>query len=583
MEVFSMKLGITASKNFKHLYIKKSIRIGNKTTSKIVKKLGRVDQLMESLNLSSEEEVINWAKQQAKEMTEKKESTSATIVFDSNCQLQLNDNRCFHAGYLFLQDILYDMNFKNIIRNINNRNNYEYNMESILSDLIYARILEPRSKRESYDVCKSFLEPPKYELHDIYRALDVLNKESNYIQSELYKNSNFVTQRNNNVLYYDCTNYYFEIEQEDTLRKYGKSKEHRPNPIVQMGLFMDGDGIPLAYNIFEGNKNEQKSMTTTESKIINEFGFKKFIICTDAGLASETNKRFNHIDERAFIITQSIKKLKKEVREWALSTTGFKRVSDGKEISDINNLAEEDPQYMSHLYYKEMPYDLKSVNQNLIVTYSAKYAQYQKNIRDKQVERANQMIEKGEIRKRRKNQNDPARFISKNSIDSNTGEIQENIKDDYYVDNNKINEESMYDGFYAVSTDIFEGDIQDILTIAERRWEIEESFRIMKTDFSSRPVYLQREDRIKAHFLICFIALLIYRLLEKKLGSNYTSSQIIKTLREYKLLKLEADGYVPIYTRTLLTDRLHEVFDFRTDYQINPTNKIRTIIKNTKI
>lgn len=583
MEVFSMKLGITASKNFKHLYIKKSIRIGNKTTSKIVKKLGRVDQLMESLNLSSEEEVINWAKQQAKEMTEKKESTSATIVFDSNCQLQLNDNRCFHAGYLFLQDILYDMNFKNIIRNINNRNNYEYNMESILSDLIYARILEPRSKRESYDVCKSFLEPPKYELHDIYRALDVLNKESNYIQSELYKNSNFVTQRNNNVLYYDCTNYYFEIEQEDTLRKYGKSKEHRPNPIVQMGLFMDGDGIPLAYNIFEGNKNEQKSMTTTESKIINEFGFKKFIICTDAGLASETNKRFNHIDERAFIITQSIKKLKKEVREWALSTTGFKRVSDGKEISDINNLAEEDPQYMSHLYYKEMPYDLKSVNQNLIVTYSAKYAQYQKNIRDKQVDRANQMIEKGEIRKRRKNQNDPARFISKNSIDSNTGEIQENIKDDYYVDNNKINEESMYDGFYAVSTDIFEGDIQDILTIAERRWEIEESFRIMKTDFSSRPVYLQREDRIKAHFLICFIALLIYRLLEKKLGSNYTSSQIIKTLREYKLLKLEADGYVPIYTRTLLTDRLHEVFDFRTDYQINPTNKIRTIIKNTKI
>ena len=578
-----MKLGITVSKNFKHLYIKKSIRIGNKTTSKIVKKLGRVDQLMESLNLSSEEEVINWAKQQAKEMTEKKESTSATIVLDSNSQLQLNDARCFHAGYLFLQDILYDMNFKNIIRNINNRNNYEYNMESILSDLIYARILEPRSKRESYDVCKSFLEPPKYELHDIYRALDVLNKESNYIQSELYKNSNFVTQRNNNVLYYDCTNYYFEIEQEDTLRKYGKSKEHRPNPIVQMGLFMDGDGIPLAYNIFEGNKNEQKSMTTTESKIINEFGFKKFIICTDAGLASETNKRFNHIDERAFIITQSIKKLKKEVREWALSTTGFKRVSDGKEISDINNLAEEDPQYMSHLYYKEMPYDLKSVNQNLIVTYSAKYAQYQKNIRDKQVERANQMIEKGEIRKRRKNQNDPARFISKNSIDSNTGEIQENIKDDYYVDNNKINEESMYDGFYAVSTDIFEGDIQDILTIAERRWEIEESFRIMKTDFSSRHVYLQREDRIKAHFLICFIALLIYRLLEKKLGSNYTSSQIIKTLREYKLLKLEADGYVPIYTRTLLTDRLHEVFDFRTDYQINPTNKIRTIIKNTKI
>ena len=577
-----MKLRIQPTKSSKLLYIQKSVRNSKKVTSVIVKKLGRLDELMSSMNMS-EEQVIAWAKDQVDELNSKKESSDSTVVvLNNNAQIEIDDKRLFSAGYLFLQDILYSMKFKNIIRNIDNRHDYKYNLENIFSDLIYARILEPCSKRESYEVARSFLEPPRYDLHDVYRALSVIAEEDEYIQSEIYKNSNFIINRNNKILYYDCTNYFFEIEQEDELRKYGKSKEHRPNPIVQMGLFMDGDGIPLAYNIFPGNQNEQKSMTPTESNIINNFGFEKFIICTDAGLASTANKRFNHVDGRAYIITQSIKKLKGESKEWALSKDGFKRVGNDKPIKDIFNLAEEEKDYMEHLYYKEDPYDIKGIEQTLIITYSPKYAAYQKSVRDKQISRARKMVETGNIARRNRNENDPARFISKKAVDKRTDEVTDNTSDSYYVDEDLINEEAKYDGFYALTTDLEDYDIKDILAISERRWEIEESFRIMKTDFSARPVYLQREDRIKAHFLICYMALLIYRVLEKKLEEKHTTEQLIKTLREYKLLKLSGDGYVPVYTRTQITDELHDVFNFRTDYQINPTSRMREIIKNTK-
>ena len=577
-----MKLRIQPTKSSKLLYIQKSVRNSKKVTSVIVKKLGRLDELMSSMNMS-EEQVIAWAKDQVDELNSKKESSDSTVVvLNNNAQIEIDDKRLFSAGYLFLQDILYSMKFKNIIRNIDNRHDYKYNLENIFSDLIYARILEPCSKRESYEVARSFLEPPRYDLHDVYRALSVIAEEDEYIQSEIYKNSNFIINRNNKILYYDCTNYFFEIEQEDELRKYGKSKEHRPNPIVQMGLFMDGDGIPLAYNIFPGNQNEQKSMTPTESNVINNFGFEKFIICTDAGLASTANKRFNHVDGRAYIITQSIKKLKGESKEWALSKDGFKRVGNDKPIKDIFNLAEEEKDYMEHLYYKEDPYDIKGIEQTLIITYSPKYAAYQKSVRDKQISRARKMVETGNIARRNRNENDPARFISKKAVDKRTDEVTDNTSDSYYVDEDLINEEAKYDGFYALTTDLEDYDIKDILAISERRWEIEESFRIMKTDFSARPVYLQREDRIKAHFLICYMALLIYRVLEKKLEEKHTTEQLIKTLREYKLLKLSGDGYVPVYTRTQITDELHDVFNFRTDYQINPTSRMREIIKNTK-
>ena len=392
---------------------------------------------------------------------------------------------------------------------------------------------------------------------------------------EAYKNSHFITDRRDRILYYDCTNYYFEISQEDGNRKYGKSKEHRPNPIIQMGLFTDGDGIPLAFSLFPGNSNEQTSLKPLEKKVLQEFGCDKFIYCSDAGLASESIREFNHMGKRAFVVTQSIKKLKNEEKEWALNPKNFKRVSDNR-TTDISNLPGNDEEV---LFYKDEPYSTARLHQRLIVTYSPKYAAYQKNVREKQIERARKMIASGNTKKQRKNPNDPARFISKTSV-TTEGEVA--AKDLYAIDYDKIREEEKYDGIYAICTDLLDDDVRDLIRISEGRWQIENCFRIMKTEFSARPVYVRDEDRIKAHFLVCFLALLIFRLLEKKLGKTYTCSEILNTLKRMNFADIEDQGFMPLYPRTKLTDRLHEVCGFRTDYQFITKQKMKTIQKESK-
>jgi transposase len=418
-----------------------------------------------------------------------------------------------------------------------------------------------------------FLEPPSYKLHDVYRALDILGTECDFIQSEVYKNSHFIGKRNDKVLYYDCTNYYFEIEQEDGSKKYGKSKEHRPNPIMQMGLFMDGDGIPLAFSLFPGNTNEQRSLKPLEQKVIQDFGCQKFIYCSDAGLGSETIRNYNHMGERAFIVTQSIKKLPAEDKAWALDKNGFRRVSDDKPV-DITSLEEDD----TGLYYKDEPYTPKTLHQRLIITYSPKYARYQKKIRDAQVERAEKMIQSGSTKKQRKNPNDPARFIG-TAAATEDGEV---AKIHHFLDEEKISNEAQFDGLYAICTDLLDDDVDDLLRVSEGRWQIEECFRILKTDFSARPVYLQEENRIKAHFLTCFLALLSYRILEKNINGKYTCDEILDTLKSMNFALIQEQGFIPLYKRSKLTDKLHDVSGFRTDYQFITKSQMKTIQKNSK-
>ena len=341
-----------------------------------------------------------------------------------------------------------------------------------------------------------------------------------------------------------------------------------------MGLFIDGDGIPLAFSVFPGNQNEQTSLKPLETKILQQFGCEKFIYCSDAGLASQANRNFNHLGKRAFIVTQSIRKLRAEDKELALNRKNFRRLSDNKRIS-FEAVSGEDS---SELYYKEIPYISGNMDQRLIVTYSPKYAAYQQSIREAQVERAKAMLKNGTLKKNRKNPNDPARFVGKDAAtkDGEAADIH------YYLDEEKIREESRYDGLYAVCTDLLDDEIGDILKVSEGRWQIEECFRIMKTDFSARPVYVQREDRIKAHFLICFLALLIYRLLEKKMGSKYTCEEILKTLKEMNFINLEEQGFVPTYSREKITDALHEACGFRTDYQFITKSKMKEIQKQSK-
>lgn len=553
---------------------------GKDRTTVTVANLGKIPDLMASMNMTRDE-VIAWAKEEARRMTEKekKDNERVSIDYFPNLRIEKDVLRHFNCGYLFLQSLYYELRMDNVCRNISSRHDFKYSLDSILSDLIYARVLEPCSKRASYKYCQALLEPPKYQEHDVYRALSVLAEENDYIQSEVYKNSNFVLKRNNRILYYDCTNYYFEIEEDDEFRKYGKSKENRPNPIVQMGLFMDGNGIPLAFDLFEGNQNEQPSMKPLEQKIIRDFGIDKVIVCTDGGLGSEDNRLFNDIEGRAFIVTQSLKKLKAEEREAAMSDSGWRRLSDNKPV-DLSEIRENPEQYKDCLYYKEEPYGTKKVpGQIMYVTYSPKYALYQKNIRSKQIERASELIKAGKKKGSRNNPNDPARFVRKISV-TKDGEAAD--KTHYSLDTEKIENEAMYDGYYAVCTNLVEDSARAILEVSEGRWEIEESFRIMKTDFEARPVHLSREDRIRAHFLICYLALLIFRLLEKKLNSKYTSSEIISTLRKMSLMGVEGYGFQPSYTRTDLTDELHEKFGFYTDYQILKKSVIRSIIRQTK-
>lgn len=572
-----MNLHISKSKNSESFYIAKSyVKANGSTTSMIVRKLGTLDQLIVEHG-PTRDDVLAWAKNEVKIETEKykkeKEAKTVLIPFHADRQLDYEKQVFFRGGYLFLQSIYYQMHIDKICRKLKMKYKFKYDINAILSDLIYARILEPSSKRSSFKTASEFLEKPSYELHDVYRALDVLGTECDLIQSEVYKNSHFLGTRNDKVLYYDCSNYYFEIEQEDGSKKYGKSKEHRPNPVIQMGLFMDGDGIPLAFSLFPGNANEQTSLKPLEKKVLGEFGCQKFIYCSDAGLASEDIRAYNHMGERSYIVTQSIKKLKKEEKEWALNPQGFRRVSDDTPV-DITQLPEDD----KGLYYKDEPYTTKKLHQRLIITYSPKYALYQKTIRDKQIERAQKMLDSGNTKKNRKNPNDPARFIGTTAT-TKEGEIAE-IQ--HYLDKNKIEEESQYDGLYAVCTDLLDDEVSDILKVSEGRWPIEECFRIMKTDFSARPVYLQDKNRIKAHFLICFLALTIYRYLEKKLDSKYTCEELLETLKAMNFAEVQEQGFIPLYKRESITDALHDACGFRTDYQFITKSKMKTIQKKSK-
>lgn len=572
-----MNLHITKSKNAESFYICRSYTKANGTTSStIVRKLGTLEHLLVEHG-PTRDDVLAWAKNEVKIETEKynaeKEAKTVLIPFHADRQLDYDKQAFFRGGYLFPQSVYYQFQLNNICRKLKQKYKFQYDINAILSDLVYARILDPCSKCSSYKTASAFLEKPSYELHDVYRALDVLGSECDLIQAELYKNSHFLGKRNDRVLYYDCSNYYFEIEQENGCKKYGKSKEHRPNPIIQMGLFMDGDGIPLAFSLFPGNANEQSSLKPLEKKILSDFECQKFIYCSDAGLGSESIREFNHMGERSYIVTQSIKKLVKEDREWALDKQGFKKVSDNAPV-DITKLSPDD----TGLYYKDEPYTTKKLQQRLIITYSPKYALYQKAIRDKQVERAQQMLNTGTAKKNRKNPNDPARFIGTMAI-TKEGEAAD-IKS--FLDETKISEEAQYDGLYAVCTDILDDGVGEILKVSEGRWQIEECFRIMKTDFSARPVYLQDENRIRAHFLICFLALTIYRFLERKLNFKYTCEELLDTLKSMNFAEIQEQGFIPLYSRSVITDDLHNACGFRTDSQFLTKSKMRTIQKKSK-
>ena len=384
-----MYIAVTGSKNNKDVYIYQSFRKKDgKSSSRIYKKLGKYNTLLEQFD-GDNEKLMAWAKSEAAKETElyNERTGKVTVEFSQAACIPMNETRSFHAGYLFLQQLCTELRLDNICRVIKGRHKFKYDLHAILTDLVYARVLSPSSKLSSYNFCKTLLEPPKYEIQDVYRALSVIAEESDFIQSELYKNSNFIHPRNQKILYYDCTNYYFEIEEESGLKHYGKSKENRPNPIVGMGLFMDADGIPLAFDVFPGNQNEQTTLKPLEMKIIKDFNCSEFIFCSDAGLGSANNRAFNSIGNRAYVITHSLKKMKQGYRDIALNPTQFRKAGS-TDFINIRTLDETDDEVFNSIYYKEVPVVAGDLDETLIVTYSPKYKAYQQRIRSRQIERA---------------------------------------------------------------------------------------------------------------------------------------------------------------------------------------------------
>ena len=562
-----MRLKTSKSKNSVLYYIIKDYSdIKGKRTTKIYEKLGNQQQVEERFGkintLEKIKDYISNLNNEDKEELLKKE-------YNPNKRISGGIKRQFNVGYLFLEKIYNQLNIKSICNDISNKYQFKFDLNEILSYLVYARIIYPSSKLETFKQCQNFIEQPKFKLHDEYRALSYIAKNMDYIQEQLFNNSKKVINRNSNVIYYDCTNYFFEIEQEDDFKKYGISKQHQPSPLVGMGLFMDGDGLPLSCNIYPGNKNEQTTLIPEETKIVNNFKLNntKIILCTDAGLASDEIKKFNIKDNRGFVITQSLKKLKAEYKDQIFDKSNWRIPNDLKNVYNLEEIDNNEilrEQYYETLFYKIIQTETKSVKQDLIVTFCFKYFDYNRNIRNSQIERAKKSIETNNVTRKGKNQNDYRRFIdSLNSTDN--GEIAENTS--YSINEELIKEESKYDGYYALTTNLV-GDVKEIFKIVKGRWEIEESFRIMKSDFLARPVNLSREDRIKAHFMTCFISLFIYRLLEKKLNYKYTTSQILDTLRNMNMLEQKGLGFEPEYERTNITDDLHETFKFNTDLEI---------------
>ena len=570
-----MRLHIRTINNYSYYsIIKDYTNINGKRSTKIFEKLGNQHQVEDRFGKNNTIEKI---KEYINDLNS--EDKNELVKLELNSSKRINkEKRNFNIGYLFLEKLYNDLKIKDICNKIQSNYKFEFDLDEVLSYLVFARIIYPSSKLETFKQCQNFIEQPTFKLHDEYRALSYIANNVDLIQESLFINSKNVIKRNSKVIYYDCTNYFFEIDEEDDLRRYGISKEHRPNPLIGMGLFMDGDGIPLSFNIYPGNQNEQKALIPEESKIINDFKLDdtKVILCTDAGLASDDIKKYNIKDGRGFVITQSLKKLKEEYKEQVFDKKDWRLPGDLKHLynlEEIENNEDLRKKYYDSLFYKIIQTETKSAKQDTIVTFCFKYFDYNRNIRNSQIERAKKNINLNNVTRKGKNQNDPNRFIEEINSTSN-GEVAN--EKTYSINEDLIKEEEKYDGYYALSTNLT-GNIDDILKITKGRWEIEESFRIMKSDFLARPVNLSREDRIKAHFMTCFIALLIYRILEKKLDYKYTTKEILDTLRNMNVTELKGNGYIPSYERTNITDFIHEKYNFNTDTEVITYKKIKKI------
>ena len=515
------------------LYYAVSIRKGKKTTSKNVRRIGRLSELKKEYT-----DPIAHFRAEAKRLTDEGRSESSFEI-PANLMLDPMKKRRVMLGYIFPQSVYYSLGLDMVMRGIRNESKATYDFNRIMRDLIIGRVLSPLSKSSTYEKAFSFPEPPDYDLQHVYRSLSLMAKSFDLIEEKAFKGMKKYADVDTSVTYYDCTNFYFEIEEEDGFRTYGKSKENRSNPIVQMGLFLDRNGLPISMCINPGRTNEQKTMIPLEKLMTERFGIEKFVVCADCGLSGKRNLRFNSTENHGFVVTKSLKKVSEDVRARLMGDGGWKRFGDAS--GRLYSLKEirEDANLRDVIFYHDERFAMGSdgFEERIVTTYCGRLREYQRSVRERQLQRAMELIRQGKIRKG-VNQNDVRRFIVVDSVTEN-GEVAE--KKVFSIDRERFEEESEYDGFYAVTTDL-DDDPGEIIRINRGRWEIEESFRIMKSDFDGRPVFVSREDRIRAHFLTCYLAFMIFRIIEQKLNKGdvrYTDPEILRTLRDYEAIDAE--------------------------------------------
>lgn len=516
------------------LYYAVSIRKGKKTTSKNVRRIGRLSELKKEYT-----DPIAHFRAEAKRLTDEGRSESSFEI-PANLMLDPMKRRRVMLGYIFPQSVYYSLGLDMVMRGIRNESKVTYDFNRIMRDLVIGRVLSPLSKNSTYEKAFSFPEPPDYDLQHVYRSLSLMAKNFDLIEEKAFKGMKKYADVDTSVTYYDCTNFYFEIEEDDGFRTYGKSKENRPNPIVQMGLFLDRNGLPISMCINPGRTNEQKTMIPLEKLMTERFGIEKFVVCADCGLSGKRNLRFNSTENHGFVVTKSLKKVSEDVRARLMGDGGWKRFGDAS--GRLYSLKEirEDANLRDVIFYHDEKFAMGSdgFEERIVTTYCGRLREYQRSVRERQLQRAMELVRQGKIRKG-VNQNDVRRFIVVDSVTEN-GEVAE--KKVFSIDRERFEEESEYDGFYAVTTDL-DDDPGEIIRINRGRWEIEESFRIMKSDFDGRPVFVSREDRIRAHFLTCYLAFMIFRIIEQKLNKGdvrYTDPEILRTLRDYEAIDAES-------------------------------------------
>ena len=583
-----MYISTSKSKNVTIYYVCKSFRKDGGTTSKRIETLGTIEDIRRRCGDS---DPLEWARNYARELTEKDkaEQRAITVSLRPGLQMAMNERKIFNGGYLALSKVYHQLGISGICDDISSKYGFEYDLDNILSRLIYTRVLSPGSKLSSYSESRRFIEQPKFKLEGIYRSLSVLAKESDFIQSQVFCNSLSAIKRDTSVIYYDCSNFFFEIEQADMLQKnsagelelglrqYGHSKEHRPNPIVQMGLFMDRNGLPLAFCINHGNTAETKTLVPLEKKLDTDFGMSDCVICTDAGLSSMSNRRFNNREGRHYITVQSLKdnKIASHLQQWALDPEGWHVSGQDRTVTLFTDEA---AKVSDRVLYKERWINENNLEQRLIVTYSEKYALYQRTLRQQQVDRALKAIKNGTARRKKKSPNDSSRFIAETHF-TDSAEVAGNTS--YTLDLEAIEKEARFDGFYAICSNLEDETAVEIIRANSQRWEIEDMFRTLKTEFESRPVYLRRNDRIIAHFITCFLALLIFKTLKMRLNMpDITTSQLRKTLIDMNYLQIRGEGYMPVFEGDDITTAIAGYVAPSLQNQIITSRNMKAIIKS---